>query len=102
MTNTPRFRVVKSGKSITSSDPNDYVFREDLATLKVAHSETLTDGNSYSHGLSYVPIVFSMVKFTATKGGLVGQIETTGSSVDATNVNAESDIRYYVFYEQAI
>lgn len=100
MTNV--FRIAKPGKSVYSTDPNDFVIREDLETLKVKHSGTLTDGQTYAHGLGYVPIVLSMVKFSSTKAGLVGQIATTGSSVDSSNVNAESDIRYYVLYHQAI
>lgn len=100
MTNV--FRIAKPGKSVYSTDPNDFVIREDLETLKVKHSGTLTDGQTYAHGLGYVPIVLSMVKFSSTKAGLVGQIATTGSSVDSTNFNAESDVRYYILYHQAI
>ncbi len=100
MTNV--FRIAKPGKSVYSTDPNDFVIREDLETLKVKYSGVLTSGNSYAHSLGYVPIVLSMVKFSSTKAGLVGQIATTGSSVDATNVNAESDIRYYILYHEAV
>jgi hypothetical protein len=100
MTNV--FRIAKHGKSVYSTDPNDFVIREDLETLKVKHSGTLNDGQTYAHGLGYVPIVLSMVKFSSTKAGIVGQIETTGSSVDSTYVRAESDIRYYILYHQAI
>ena len=102
MTVTPRFRIAKPGKSVFSTDPTDFIFREDLGTLKVAKTGTLLATQNYAHGLAYVPIVFTMVKFSSTKGGIVGQIETTGSFVDDTLVGAESDIRYYVFYEQAI
>lgn len=96
------FRIAKPGKSVYSTDPSDFVIREDLETLKVKHSGILTSGNSYAHGLGYVPIVLSMVKFSSTKAGLVGQIASTGSSVDGTNVKAESDIRYYILYHEAI
>lgn len=96
------FRIAKPGKSVYSTDPNDFVIREDIETLKVKHSGTLSSGQAYAHGLGYVPIVLSMVKFSSTKAGLVGQIATTGSSVDSSNVNARSDIRYYILYHQAI
>ncbi len=100
MTNV--FRIAKPGKSVYSTDPNDFVIREDLETLKVKHSGILTDGQTYAHNLGYVPIVLSMVKFSSTTAGLVGQIASTGSSVDANNVNAESDIRYYILYHEAL
>jgi hypothetical protein len=96
------FRIAKPGKSVYSTDPNDFVIREDLETLKVKRSGVLGPGATSNHGLGYVPIVLSMVKFSSTKAGIVGQIANTGSSVDATNVNAESDIRYYILYHEAV
>ena len=96
------FRIAKPGKSVYSTDPNDFVMREDLETLKVKHSGVLTSGNTYAHGLGYVPIVIAMVKLSATKGGIMGQIQTTGFSVDSTNITADSDIRYYILYQEAI
>jgi len=96
------FRFAKPGKSVYSEDPNDFVIREDLGNLKVNYSGVLESGESYVHGLGYVPVVIPIVKFSSTKAGLVGQIATVGSSVNATRVFAESDIRLYVLYEEAI
>lgn len=100
MTNV--FRIAKPGKSVYSTDPNDFVMREDLETMKVKHSGVLTTGNTYAHGLGYVPIVLGMVKFSSTKAGILGQIETVGYNIDATNINADADIRYYILYQEAI
>lgn len=96
-----KFRIAKAGKSVYSTDPNDFVFREDLNTLKVKATGNLNTGQTYAHGLSYVPIVFFMNKYSSTKGGLIGQ-DTVGSHVGTANVVAGSSIKYYVFYEQAL
>lgn len=98
---TPMFRVAKPGKSFDSTDPNDFIFREDLNTLKVKATGTLTTGQTYAHGLGYIPIFFIMNKYSSTKGGLVGQ-DTVGSNVGSSNLTAGSTIKYYVFYEQVI
>lgn len=95
-------KVSKPGFDVRTCANEDLVYSSELNALKVAKEGTLTSGNSYAHGLSYVPIVFSVVKFSASKSGIVGQIATVGSTVDSTNVTAQSDIKYYVFYEQAI
>jgi hypothetical protein len=95
-------KVSKTGKDVKTCGDEDLVYSSQYATLKVKAIGTLNDGQTYAHGLSYVPIVFSIVKFSSSNSGLVGQIVTGGSSVDATNVTADSDIKYYVFYEQAI
>lgn len=96
------FKVSKPGYDVRVCDDEHLVYSSELNSLKVKKEGTLTSGNSYAHGLGYVPIVFSVVKFSSTKSGILGQIKTVGSSVDSTNVNAESDIKYYVFLEEAV
>ena len=97
----PMFRVTKAGKDFRSTDPNDFVFREDLATLKVKATGTLTSGQTYSHGLGYIPIFFAMVKYSSTKGGLIGQ-DTVGTYANSSVIHAGGAIKYYVIYEAGI
>lgn len=94
-------KVSKPGFDVRICDDKDLVFTSELNTLKAKAIGTLTSGNTYAHGLAYVPIVFVVNKYSSTKSGLIGQ-DTVGSSVDATNVTAGSDLKYYVFYETAI
>jgi hypothetical protein len=57
-------KVAKSGKSVTSTNPNDYIFNSDYETIKIYSENTASinvNAGSYTdvsvtHGLDFVPM----------------------------------------------
>ena len=118
-------RVAKSGKSVYSTDPNDFIFHSRYNTFKILaegslSAQTVTgDPTTFSiaHGKATIPSVYALAKFA---DGYVAQPNDKERAdnvkpverywkveVDATNINflfykgttANYDvaIKYYVF-----
>jgi hypothetical protein len=117
-----QIKVAKSGKdALTATDPNDFIFHSAYNTFKIIATGTFSPtvpsgGNSHSiaHGQSFIPFVFTFIKFTDSRVGLPGDRSTavtglgiwlTKVEVDATNItfwftnNTSSYVpvlRYYI------
>ncbi len=65
-------KIAKSGKSVSSTDPRDYIFNSEYPTLKIyeENSTSVTVGAgssttvSVTHGLSFVPMCWVFVELT--------------------------------------
>lgn len=71
------FKIAKIGKSITSTNPNDYIFHSDLNTFKIIKSgqkkvtvvsDTLNQTFVQAHGLSFTPFVNAFFKLDDSAG----------------------------------
>lgn len=117
--------VAKIGKSIQSTDPNDFIFRSDLNTFKITSKGTQTftvtgsstEIKSIAHGLGYIPAVIGFAKKHGSTivigpsqfllGILTDNYKLFSVWADATNINFEIrndsgsnqdiDVRYYTF-----
>jgi hypothetical protein len=108
---TQEIRVAKQGKSVYSTDPNDFIFHSAYNTFKILSEGLLTDQTvnanpktfTVAHGQSTTPSVYALAKFP---DGYVAQpndkerndnIPPIGRywrvEVDGTNV-------YFIFYQK--
>lgn len=122
---TQELRVAKQGKSVYSTDPNDFIFHSSYNTFKIISEGLLTSQTvdadpktfSVSHGQLTTPSVYALAKFA---DGYVAQPNDKEHAdntkpierywrveVDATNIyfifykggtaNYDVSIKYYVF-----
>lgn len=66
-------KIAKSGKSVSSTNPNDFIFNSDYPTIKI-YEENLVSVNvnagssttiSVEHGLSFVPMCWVFVELAS-------------------------------------
>ncbi len=63
-------KIAKTGKSVTSTDPRDYIFNSEYPTLKIYGEDSLSvtvnagasADISVTHGLSFVPMCWVFVE----------------------------------------
>ena len=97
-------KVSKAGYDVLSASDDQLVMSSKFNMLKTSAVGTISGSGNYAHGLSYTPAHFAITKQvgTYTRYSAVWGSQNVGA--DGTNINngSSNDVRYYVFYQQAI
>ena len=118
------FKIIKIGKSIDSTDPNDFIFNSSYNTLKIIKKATLTSQSitanpttiTIAHNQLIVPAVYAYVKYPDGYVAMANGRERADThpldryfwlEVNSTNIyflfykgssaNYSVDLTYYIF-----
>lgn len=99
-------KVSQDGFDVKTCTDDQLVFSSSFNALKTKAVGTATGATDVAHGLSYVPIFFTMTKvvgaetrYTPCQGSTVANTGCDGTNLRVNNAYA---IRYYLFYQQGI
>lgn len=91
-------KISQEGFDVKDCEDKDLTLSSELNQLKNAIIGFSSDGGNIAHGLSYIPMFFTLRK-SGAEGSILGDDPT--SVCDATNLVVPANTKYYIFYQGA-